>query len=285
MTATALGLLAGLVVGGLLWVVLEPSLDVPALRRTNHRGVELTTAAGVVVPLTLVVLAALLRFLQMAASWQPGWDQLVGPSVTAALGFALFGLVDDVAGVGESGGFRHHLRTLADGRITTGMLKLLGGAAVALLTSAALSLSDGGVVGMLRDAAVVALAANAVNLLDRRPGRSTKVALLVFAGLALWSRSPSLTGPALGVGAAAALLPAELRERAMLGDTGSNAVGALLGLAALASFPSPGGRWVLLAALLAFNLGSEFVSYSRVIDAVAPLRFLDRLGRTDEATD
>ncbi len=280
MIAPALGVVVGLVLGGLLWVLVEPSIDVPALRRANHRGVELTTAAGVVVPLTLVLVAALLRFLQQAAAWQPTWDQLVGPSVTAALGFGLFGLVDDVAGVGESGGFRHHVRTLLNGRITTGMLKLVGGAAVALLTSAALSLSDGGLVGMLRDAAVVALAANGVNLFDRRAGRSLKMVLVGFVAMVLWSRSPSLTGPAVGVGAGLALLPSELRERSMLGDTGANALGALLGLSALAAFPGPGSRWVLLVGLLALNVGSEFVSYSRVIEAVPPLRFLDRLGRS-----
>jgi len=276
------GMLAGLVLGGLLWTLLEPSLHCDALIRENYRGRSVVTASGVLIPLTMVVAAGLLRFLQQAASWQPGWDQLVGPSVTAALGFALFGLIDDVAGVGESGGFTHHVRSLAEGRLTTGMLKLIGGAAVALLTSAALALSDGGVVGMLRDAAVVALAANAFNLLDRRPGRSTKAGLLVFAGLLVWSRSPSLTGPGVGLGAAVALLPAEMRERVMLGDAGANALGAILGLSALAAFPPAGARWVLFAVLLAFNIGSEFVSYSKVIDAFGPLRFLDGLGRSGE---
>jgi len=281
-TATALGLLAGLVVGGLLWVVLEPSLDVPALRRTNHRGVELTTAAGVVVPLTLVVVAALLRFLQMAASWQPGWDQLVGPSVTAALGFGLFGLLDDLAGTGESGGFRGHLGALARGRITTGVLKLVGGGAVALLTSAALVRGDEGLLGALRDAAVVALAANTANLFDRRPGRTTKVAAVAFVALAVWSRSPTLVGPGVGLGAALSLLPSELRERIMLGDAGSNALGALLGLATLAALPGASARWAVLAVLVVLNVVSEFVSFSTVIDAVPPLRWADRLGRSDD---
>jgi hypothetical protein len=37
--------------------------------------------------------------------------------------------------------------------------------------------------------------------------------------------------------------------------------------------------------LLALNLMSEVVSFSSVIDAVPPLRYLDRLGRRTEPED
>ena len=285
MIASVLAVLVGVAVGGAIWLAVRDVFDVDVFARTNHRGAPVLTGVGIVIPVTVTLLAGFLRIMQLVTQRAPGWDQLVGPTVTAALGFGLFGLLDDLAGTGQSGGFRSHLGALARGRVTTGALKLLGGGAVALLTSAALARGDEGLLGALRDAAIVALAANAANLLDRRPGRTTKVALAAFAGLALWSGSPTLVGPGVGVGAALALLPAEFRERIMLGDAGANALGALVGLAALAALPTAPARWALLGVLLGLNLLSEFVSFSAVIDAVAPLRYLDRLGRRGDDPD
>ncbi len=82
---------------------------------------------------------------------------------------------------------------------------------------------------------------------------------------------------AIPVGAAAGLLPGDLHERYMLGDAGSNAIGAACGLGAV--IVTPGAwRWVLLVGLVLLNLLSEVVSFSSVIDRVAPLRWLDRAG-------
>ena len=51
-----------------------------------------------------------------------------------------------------------------------------------------------------------------------------------------------------------------------------------LGLAAVFTL-GRGARTGVLVALIALNLASEFVSFSRVIEAVPPLRWFDRLGR------
>jgi hypothetical protein len=63
----------------------------------------------------------------------------------------------------------------------------------------------------------------------------------------------------------------------MLGDAGANGLGALLGLALLQHAPQR--RGTALGVLAALTLASEVVSYSRVIDAVPPLRWVDRAGR------
>ena len=42
------------------------------------------------------------------------------------------------------------------------------------------------------------------------------------------------------------------------------------------------GEWVALGVMVALNVASEFVSFSRVIDAVAPLRWIDRWGALAE---
>ena len=64
----------------------------------------------------------------------------------------------------------------------------------------------------------------------------------------------------------------------MLGDTGANAAGALLGTALLAR-TGRRGRLVALAALAALTLASEKVSFTRVIESTPGLRELDAWGR------
>jgi hypothetical protein len=84
------------------------------------------------------------------------------------------------------------------------------------------------------------------------------------------------------LGAAAAVLPEDLGERTMLGDSGANALGALLGLG-LAARLGPRGRWAALGALVALTAASEKVSFTRVIESTPGLRELDGLGRRPSA--
>ena len=67
----------------------------------------------------------------------------------------------------------------------------------------------------------------------------------------------------------------------MLGDTGANAIGAALGVATVLEV-TPTTRNAVAAVLLALTLLSEFVSFSRIIDAVPPLRAFHRAGRRRE---
>src|SRR5690606_36375218 len=145
---------------------------------------------------------------------------------------------------GQSGGCVAHLRALARGRLTTGALKLFGGAAVAVV---AVSEWESGAIGrLLADAALVALAANLGNLFDRAPGRVLKVALATFVALVLAVGAvPELAGVALVVGAGAGLLAGDLGERLMLGDAGANTLGAVIGLGVVLTC-SPGVRTVVL---------------------------------------
>jgi UDP-GlcNAc:undecaprenyl-phosphate/decaprenyl-phosphate GlcNAc-1-phosphate transferase len=276
--STFVGMAAGAAMAALLWTAMRPTFDAPSLARTNYRGAPLMTGVGVLVPLAMVLLAGASRILILATDANPSWDQLVGPAVLAAVGFSLLGLFDDVAGVGQSGGFRGHLRALARGQLTSGMVKLVGGAALGVVVSASLARGDEGVLGALRDGAIIALAANLANLFDRAPGRVVKVSTAAFVVAAVVARSPTLLGPGVGIGAGLGLLRSDLREQCMLGDAGANPLGALCGMAALAAAPGAGARWLLLAVLVGLNASSEVVSFSSIIDRTPPLRWLDRLG-------
>lgn len=232
--------------------------------RTNYRGAAVTLLAG---PAYAAGAAA-------GTALTPGLRR----DLRAAAGLAIatsgaVGLLDDLAGTGDDRGLRGHLAVLRRGEITTGTVKVAG--LVASGVAAARLLGHRGADAAV-SGAVVAGSANLLNLLDLRPGRATKVALLHTP--LLLAAGPGATALAAPLGAAAALLPADLGERTMLGDAGANALGAALGVAAIASYGRL-GRLVHLAGLVALTLASERVSFTRVVEATAPLRWLDGLGR------
>src|SRR6202035_5692120 len=77
--------------------------------------------------------------------------------------------------------------------------------------------------------------------------------------------------------AALALLREDLGERAMLGDAGANALGAMLG--ASATGLSRPARIALRAGSAGLTAASEMVSFTKVIERTPALRWLDMLGR------
>jgi UDP-N-acetylmuramyl pentapeptide phosphotransferase/UDP-N-acetylglucosamine-1-phosphate transferase len=203
-------------------------------------------------------------------------DSQAGELLGAAIVF-LAGVVDDGFG-GEARGLRGHLRAVASGRVTTGVLKL----AAAVLASAI------AVAGTPRDhvwanlLALVTIAGctNVWNGLDVAPGRATKGFLVVAVVLLLVDLRPFLL---VCTGAAAAVLWPDLRERGMLGDAGANLLGFLAGAEIVRRLPEP---WLVASAavVVALNLLAETVTFSRTIEAIAPVRWFDRLGRLPEPT-
>jgi UDP-GlcNAc:undecaprenyl-phosphate GlcNAc-1-phosphate transferase len=128
-------------------------------------------------------------------------------------------------------------------------------------------------------AAVLVLATNAFNLLDLRPGRSIKAFVLLGVGLGLGSGSPRALW-ILGLFVAPALVAGlyDLRERAMLGDTGANLLGALAGLWLVFAL-SGTGQIVALVLLLGLTVYGELRSLSNLIERTPGLRELDSWGR------
>ena len=271
-------LLGGAFAATVVWVLMSPAFGADVFIRENYRGRELPTAAGVIIALVVVAGDALVVLLD-AAGAEPSYSLLTGfrAATVVAIGFALLGLLDDLGGVGQSGGFRGHLSELSQGRLTTGAVKLFGGAALGVIAA---DIAWSGSVGrLLADGALIALAANLGNLFDRAPGRVIKVALI--AGVVLVARvgfDDALTGVVLALGAAAGLLLPDLRERLMLGDTGANVLGAVLGLGVVLTC-TPTTRTLVLLVVAALNAASELISFTKIINQTPPLRFLDHLGR------
>lgn len=278
-----LGLVVGLLAVRLFVMYGRELLDAPALQRRNFRDRPLPTAAGLLVVLAVLVVEAGRATLGAFGLGDEPGRNLARPLVLfACLGFGLLGLIDDLVGTGGDSGFRGHLRALAAGRVTTGSIKILGGAAVALVLASNVPFVSGR--RLLADAVLIALAANLANLLDRAPGRAIKLGLLAWVPIAVVARGDAV-GIAIApvIGAFCGLLGDDLREHLMMGDTGANVLGAVLGLAVVLDV-GRGPRNFVLIGLVLLTIVAEMVSFSAVIDRVPVLRRLDQAGRISEDT-
>ena len=250
----------------------RPPGGVKTWSRTNHRGEPVTLLEGPAVAVGAIAGVLAQAGVRAVGSGQrrttrKGFSHRADAAmIVAAVGAAAFGAYDDLAGSGDRRGFRGHLGALRHGEVTTGAVKLGGIGVTGILSAVA---TGGPAADIIINAGLVAGGANLLNLFDLRPGRAIKVAVAIGA--------PGAIGTAAPVAAALALLHEDLGERAMLGDAGANALGALLGARA-AALPRP-ARVALLAGIAGLTAASEKISFTKVIERTPALHWLDMLGR------
>jgi UDP-GlcNAc:undecaprenyl-phosphate/decaprenyl-phosphate GlcNAc-1-phosphate transferase len=273
----ALPTIAGLAAAVLLAPPLLRALRDSGHTRVNYRGRELPCPLGVLalaaVPLALIPLTLVQRLASAAV-----FERHALPLAIYAFGVLALGLLDDTLGSapGQPRGIAGHGAALARGQLTTGALKALGALGLALYATSTLGLSQA---RWLLATGVLVLATNVFNLLDLRPGRALKAFVLLGAGVTVGTRDlrPLWT---VGLFAAPVLVAGlyDLRERALLGDTGANLLGALAGTW-LALALSGVGQLVSLIILLILTLYGEIRSISSLVERVPALRELDSWGR------
>lgn len=262
-------------------------LQAEGFTRENYRGVQLPFPGGIAIVAAGVLAVGLWAgFVRVAELDRFDWG--VATPLTYPLGVALLGLIDDLISgpPARSRGWRGHGRAVLRGQFSTGALKALGSLALALY-----ALQDVGAdVGKyLLTVALLVLTTNLFNLLDLRPGRAAKGFLLLGVLLCviawhgpapaeldfvpLWIFGP-LAAPILVAGFY------DLRERTMLGDVGSNVIGAVAGLWLIYAFDTT-GQGIALVIVLAITIYGEFRSLNALIERVPLLRKIDSIGRND----
>jgi UDP-GlcNAc:undecaprenyl-phosphate/decaprenyl-phosphate GlcNAc-1-phosphate transferase len=249
------------------------------LVRTNYRGAVLAFPLGAIIATVALVALAPLAVLNDRASLD-----LLPPELRRwlpyLLGIAFLGFLDDALGQGEAAatprGWRGHAVALREGRLSTGAIKAIGAVALAAYVVSGQGLESW---RYAADVVLLVLTTNLGNLLDLRPGRAEKALALLGAALCLcaWTLVPI---ELLGIFAGPVLVGAwlTLGEKAMLGDTGSNLIGAIAGVWLLTVLGGD-ARLIALAVVVVLTVYGELRSISATIERVPPLRWLDSLGR------
>jgi UDP-GlcNAc:undecaprenyl-phosphate/decaprenyl-phosphate GlcNAc-1-phosphate transferase len=271
----ASSLLLGLV--GLLLLGVLPPLIGWLLRRggrlaVNFRGERIPQSFGLVTLLWSCAMLGATAFLY-ADQRERSVVWLIG-----CAGFGLLGLLDDTLGTSETKGLRGHVRAaVREHRITTGFIKAVGGLGLAIWLAARLEPAKPALVVV--SACVIALCANAVNLLDLRPGRAGAVFLVCALPLILVGLRYGDAGvPPLLLVAIPALQVwgQDASGRVMMGDTGSNLLGGALGLA-LVSYGGIVAQGLALGGLAGLHLLAERKSLTAIIQGNRFLHALDCL--------
>lgn len=253
-------------------------LATSGLKRKNFRGVEVYVSGGIVIVFVLLVVLGTSAILNFFIAWQE-FSELalwLEPLVILVLGVGFLGLTDDVFGNRDVGGFKGHFSRLKEGELTSGVLKAVGIGVLSFFVVASFSANW---VLLIINSLLVAFSVNVLNLLDLRPGRSIKM-FLVFGALLFAFSYTSHFWRLWGIliGTIPVLFYADLKEKCMMGDVGSNILGAVLGFSLVINTGLI-VKVVLLGLLLLIQLYSEKYSISGMIAKVTPLRWFDELGR------
>ena len=238
-------------------------------RRENFRKEKIPSVFGLYIVAYGAIGAVLARYTSFSS------DPAARLYLIAILGFGLLGLADDLLGSRDTGGFRGHFKKLLfEGKLTTGAAKAIGGGLIAIYLG--YEASNGAAAVWILDAAVIALAANTINLLDLRPGRAFFAfffGMLVVVLLAWGSISAPVPLIVIFL-ASIGIAWYDCRGKAMLGDVGSNTLGAILGLTIALDTPTT-GKLALALIFLAINIISERWSISSMIERHPALKYID----------
>ncbi len=265
------------------------------LTALNYRKQPIPLGSGLAVWITV---AAHSMFLSVAVG-----DEWMFPSLpVAATVVFLAGWLDDTVGDVDVKGLRGHWQALRyEARLTTGTLKALAAAGAALWMSTLLagalpSMRSMDVLGTAATTLIwlvrwclafllMCLSANALNLLDLRPGRALK-GFFVMGGVVLlgsvWQDAlfEALVCLLPVLLSALCLFRQDIRAHSMLGDSGANLLGFITGFAVAAYTSWLVQIWVVTV-LIVLHWAAERISLSEVIDRTGLLYWLDRLGRAD----
>ena len=244
----------------------EKDLSVP-----NYSGNKVRTGGGLLLlfPDLLAAVPALFVVRQEDVAFY----------ILMILGLTFCGLLDDVLGDSTSRGLSGHIGRFLKGGLTTGWIKAFTGGLIGILLA---WYRYQNFLLFLLDSLSFALCVNLVNLFDLRPGRAIKgflfalVPVMLFAGFReMWSVLPVLVLLVF-------YLKGEMEEGYMLGDTGANLLGGILGFYEVIGLPTK-GKIILTIFLVAFHVLAEFQSFSKWIDLIPILKAIDRLGQKKES--
>jgi len=271
-----------LIFTNLIYPWLSKMMRDSGLVKPNYKNELIPAAGGLVFIVVLPIIMGIGLFFSF-----PGYTITnVTLLLLLTLGTGFMGFLDDQLGNNLNKGFRGHLKAFFQEKtLTTGGFKLFFGALIALFFSLGitkeLQLDFWHLFWLIiLNFLLVALSTNTINTFDLRPGRAGKFFLLGFVLISIFAHNFStyfgLLIPLVTI--LICYLPLDLKAQIMLGDLGSNLLGAALGAMGCWMLDLP-GKIVFLTILLGLQFAAEKFSFTSLIEQNKILKSLDDLGR------
>lgn len=239
--------------------------------KRNYQGEKIITAAGLAIYISMSLILIPLLFIF-------GYTHEILIFFLGCTLIVFVGFWDDLWGDDLIKGVSGHVQALFKGQLTTGSIKALVGLLVAMLISYYYS---NNLLLFIVNTLLLALLINTLNLMDLRPGRAGKFFFLLALPLLL---AYGIKGEGiilfLLLGILVAYLPLDLKGLVMLGDTGSNLLGFIIGFYGVAA-ASLGVKIFLLTLLCFLHWYGEKYSLTKFIARVKILNYLDNIGRPE----
>lgn len=234
----------------------------------NYAGNDVPVGTGLLWGWVLLVCTALIGLVgTLVADVSAFMSEL---HVLAALvaGVTLLGFIDDSSRDINEKGFRAHVKAFLNGKLTSGLLKAAGGLVMSVIIAAHFTNSP---LIIVLNALIIGLFMNFINLLDLRPGRALAtfmvltniIMIATFVNNGMLDISWNFWG--IFLAPATAIFLSDMRGQSMLGDTGSNTLGAILGYVTIVNFDT-NIKVAVLFALLAFNIIADRISITGALE-------------------
>lgn len=224
----------------------------------------------------LLICSAILIFSNLSTS-RYYYHKEIAAICVGILSAAFGGIVDDTS-KDPVKGISGHITALFEGKLTAGMLKALLGLISSYLICLILGFEK---YNLILNIFIFSLCQNFINLLDTRPLRAIKSYMLFLLPELLYIPYIYLC---LNLGIFLMLpfyISYERNEQCMMGDTGSNVLGIILGLSVISSCPlSFRLAWLIFLCIVQLYAGKK--SINKLIESSRILKYLDMLGRCKE---
>ncbi len=237
--------------------------------KKNFKGKLIPNSMGIIYIINLLLL---LPFVLILLNFNYDSDIFLLLIGIITMGFV--GVIDDLIGNRETTGFRGHINKFIDGELTTGGLKAIVGGLVAIIISLLISKSPPEVI---INFLLISLFTNFINLLDIRPGRAIKIYLFFALSFVVFLDNNIELILIITIGTSVVYLPYDIKGLSMIGDTGANSLGIILGI--ISTFLPTYIKVIFLLFLVITHFYAEKHSISNLITKNKVLSYIDNMGR------
>lgn len=275
-----ISLLLSILYGLLILPLILKFIKSNAKYKCNYRNKEVYGSAGIAFIPGILFLCTIYLYIEKIICNRMEINVFL--ILIGVLSAAFTGYIDDNTDDPVKGIFKH-IKQLLSGNITSGSIKAVTGIIVSFIISLIINNSS---IDILISLLIISMTQNFINLLDLRPGRAVK-SYFFLSILSLLSLNVSTIFISINLFMIIILffyIPYEFKEIFMMGDTGSNVLGIIIGIT-IASSDNYLFKLFTLFILLYAQLFAETGSISALIEHNAILNLIDKAGRIDNDKD